>query len=325
MIRVIIVGAGNIGSRHLQALANVNATLQIFVVDPSAQAISISEDRFREVPNSINHKFIGCGSIEDAPKEVDLAIISTSSGPRLDVIKELVSTVKFNKLVLEKFLFTNEESFHIAKEIFSKNGIMVWVNTTRRAWDFYKKLKDYLMDAKYISMFENGGEWGMACNAIHEFDVLSMLQGDHFEYTVDTSGIENRLFESKRKGYIEFNGTIIFKSQKGTATITSIPESDAPFINCIYSDKGFFCIEESIDTCTYRIPKYGYEERSCKMGIKPTSTMMTEVYQEIIYTGRCDLPDYDSSMKLHLIYLRALLQKENEITGNKENKICQIT
>jgi ornithine cyclodeaminase/alanine dehydrogenase-like protein (mu-crystallin family) len=46
MRQLVIVGAGNIGSRHLQALKLVKTPLKIHVIDPSMNALKISKERY---------------------------------------------------------------------------------------------------------------------------------------------------------------------------------------------------------------------------------------------------------------------------------------
>lgn len=325
MKKVVVIGAGNIGSRHLQALANVKECLEIYVVEPNVEAMDLSEARFLQIDGCFKHKFIRCKSISELPEKIDLATISTSSGPRLKVLEELTENKEISNLVLEKFLFTDEQSFYRAKEIIDKKKIKAWVNNPRRAYSFYKKLRDYLSDSKYVSMNEIGGKWGLACNGIHEFDLFSMLQGDLQEYSIDSSGLDDKIYDSKRTGYSEFNGTIEIKSKKGTAIITCFADIDYPTVKSIRTDKGIFEICESSDECVYRVIDNGFETKTIKMEIKPVSVLMTEVYEDIISKGTCDLPSYDMSMKLHVLFLNALLSKQNIITGDKENKKCQIT
>ena len=298
--------------------------LDIYVVEPNKDAFDLSMSRFSQVENSKIHS-VKLSSIDDLPSEIDLGVIATSSGPRFGIIQELTEKVKLTNLVLEKFLFTEEDAFFKAKDIFDKQGIKTWVNTARRASPFYKKLRDYLSDASFISMMETGGKWGLACNGIHILDFFSMLQGDNLAYTADISCLDNMLYESKRQGYIEFNGTIKFSSNKGTAIITCFSETEYPMTMTIHSDKGTFEILEEKDECIYRIPKNNYEPCTSKMENKPVSIELTNVYEDILGKGICALPDYDTSMKLHLVFLKALLNKKNEITGDKENKICPIT
>ncbi len=322
---IALVGAGNIGSRHLQALANVDTPLQIYVIDPNKDSLSLADERFRQIDNSDVHNVIFGENIDIIPKAVDMAIIATSSGPRLNIITEFLSKTECKKMVLEKFLFNREEDFYRAREVLKKYNVSVWVNTTYRAIPFYKKLAEHLSDARYLNMLVTGGKWGLACNGIHYLDLYNMLLADSEELEARNSGLDNVIYKSKRDGYIEFNGTVSFVGSKGSLTLTCIHDSDCPMITSIHSDKGFFEIIESNDECRYRIAEDGYELKSCEVGNLPTSVAMIGIYSDILDYGKCDLPVFDISMKAHLVFLKTLLEKENMITGDLENDVCQIT
>lgn len=45
MKNIAIIGAGQLGSRHLQALAQVNADVILHIVDPSEQSLEVSKQR----------------------------------------------------------------------------------------------------------------------------------------------------------------------------------------------------------------------------------------------------------------------------------------
>ena len=48
MPTIVIIGAGGIGSRHLQSLSNIKIPLQIFVVDPILKALKIAKKMLEE-------------------------------------------------------------------------------------------------------------------------------------------------------------------------------------------------------------------------------------------------------------------------------------
>ena len=85
---VVLIGAGNIGSRHLQGLAKVKFPLNITVIDPFEQSLKIAEERFYQIKTKIKHSINFSQSIKNAPNQMDLAIIATSSNIRRNVIEE---------------------------------------------------------------------------------------------------------------------------------------------------------------------------------------------------------------------------------------------
>jgi len=58
-MNIIIIGCGQIGSRHIQSLSNLEYPLNIQLVDPSKDSLRIAKNRFFEVCNNKdNSKFI---------------------------------------------------------------------------------------------------------------------------------------------------------------------------------------------------------------------------------------------------------------------------
>ena len=49
MYNVAIVGAGQLGSRHLQGLSKVNININISVVDPKKHSLQLARSRFNEM------------------------------------------------------------------------------------------------------------------------------------------------------------------------------------------------------------------------------------------------------------------------------------
>ena len=84
--KIAIIGAGQLGSRHLQGACKSSIKVDIEVVDPSESAIEIARERFYEVDNRtnvINIKFFE--SIEQLSDTLDLVIVATTSGVRFQV------------------------------------------------------------------------------------------------------------------------------------------------------------------------------------------------------------------------------------------------
>jgi saccharopine dehydrogenase-like NADP-dependent oxidoreductase len=55
MNRILLVGAGQLGSRHLQGLARSENILEIHIVDPSEKNLEISISRFQEIDGYNKH------------------------------------------------------------------------------------------------------------------------------------------------------------------------------------------------------------------------------------------------------------------------------
>jgi len=107
MKNVVIVGAGQLGSRHLQALAAVDIPMQIYVIDPSEDSLSVAVERFNAVNTKRQSSLTTYSTYESLPEHLDLAIISTSANVRLHVIQTLIEKCTITNGFLEKVLFQN--------------------------------------------------------------------------------------------------------------------------------------------------------------------------------------------------------------------------
>ena len=50
--RIAIIGAGQLGSRHLQGLTKIKQDIHITVIDPNPSALEIARQRFVEMPEN---------------------------------------------------------------------------------------------------------------------------------------------------------------------------------------------------------------------------------------------------------------------------------
>ena len=90
MKKLAIIGAGQLGSRHLQGLAQINFEASIEVVDPNKTSLEIAKQRFKECPD--NQNIISASyfqTLSSLSYDVDIAIIATGSKFRFQVLKNL--------------------------------------------------------------------------------------------------------------------------------------------------------------------------------------------------------------------------------------------
>jgi len=104
MIKNLIVGAGQLGSRHLQGMLKYNESTQIiYVIDPSLEALNISKSRAAEIDH--NHQLFFQQDWNNLPEIFNVVIVATNADVREKVINQLLSNFKVKYLVLEKVLF----------------------------------------------------------------------------------------------------------------------------------------------------------------------------------------------------------------------------
>ena len=90
MQNILLVGAGQLGSRYLQGLSTVKLDLFITVVDPSDLSLNKAKKRWLEVGGDLSqHTIRWCKVLPLDLLLIDLAIIATSARGRADLVKKI--------------------------------------------------------------------------------------------------------------------------------------------------------------------------------------------------------------------------------------------
>ena len=101
MPTIVIIGAGGIGSRHLQSLSKIKIPLQIFVVDPILKALKIAKKMLEESIPPDNHskhtKYIS--NIKSIPNDIRLNMAQELIQGKL---KRIMADPEIGKLLLNR-------------------------------------------------------------------------------------------------------------------------------------------------------------------------------------------------------------------------------
>lgn len=324
MKNLVLIGAGQLGSRHLQALSKVNFRAKIEVVDPFATSQEVARARFNEMP--VNPNIAGINfysSLSDLSGEVDLAIIATNADIRADVIRELVKGRNVKNLVLEKVLFQKPADYTEIQSLLESKGVNAWVNHPRRSFPFYKKLRQSLKESGQVSYQVQGGAWGLACNGLHMIDHLAFLTGED-ELELDLSGLNQSVIQSKRKGFIEVSGALSGRVG-GHSFELFCHESASPVVITICSDSLHVIIDEANGWSRLAANENGWKwvEEKEKI-VHFQSELSNKFAEDILSTGQCDLPTLAEATKLHVPFINGLLEHVNR-HGAEKYTICPIT
>lgn len=317
MKNICLIGAGNIGSRHLQGLKKVKFPLSIEVVDSSTKALEIAHQRYQQIESSTNHQISFLKNISNLSKKIDLAIIATSSDVRRNVIENLLSTSYVKYLILEKILFQKRKDYFEIEKILKKKGIKTWVNFSMRTVPFYYNLKEKLKGM--VQMIVSGSQYGLVTNAIHFVDYIALLTNS-YDFKVANDGLDPKLIASKRPGFSELNGTLSVSFKNGsTGSFTCCPDGDAPFIIEVFSSS-YRCISKEYEKKAWissSKSKWGWKE--VESNIPYQSEMTNAIAEDILKNGRCTLTPYSEASKLHLQLLESLLKFLNASSTKKFN------
>lgn len=317
VFNIAIIGAGQLGSRHLQGLKLSKLHSNIWVIDNSVESLMVAQQRYEEGGQNLNQVVIYDNSYDSLQQEIDLVIIATSSKPRLSILKDLLSKVKVSYIVLEKFLFTGLADYEEAKKLLDNKGVKAWVNCPRRLFDYYHQIDSIIDKARPTEIQYADVNWGLCCNSIHMIDIFMMLSGQQ-SYQADFSGVEPTVIESKRNGYIEFNGTIKIQTpNSSTLTLCCMDKVDNKGLIIITNGKNHIVLDESNKVMFIK----GKEYPIC---MKYQSQLTGLVADEILQNGTCQLTTFYESSEYHKVFLTGILDVYNKITGEIHDR-CPIT
>lgn len=319
-----MIGAGQLGSRHLQGLAKSSVEISIEVVEPFMKSREVAQQRYEEIEPNPKVKCLDFyQTIEQLSNEIDVVIIATNADVRSQIVKELLAKKTVRNLILEKVLFQSLEEYQEVEKLLKQHGTKCWVNHPRRMFPFYQALKKEIHGSEQINYVVQGGAWGLGCNGLHFIDHLSFLS-DCTELKIDNDFLHPRIYESKRANHIEFNG--LLKGRVGH------------HIFSLYSDKKY--VPASMTITTEKLTIYIDEANGyARIARKSSDWQWEESKQKIVYyqseltnllikqiltTGSCDLPTYEEAMKLHIPFIEALLAHMESVNGQVLT-LCPIT
>lgn len=325
MYHILLVGAGQLGSRHLQGLMKCHLQVGIEVVEPCGQNRNIAAERANQVEVSGNvAELLFRKSIEEiSSTESDLAIVATNSDVRADVVAELTGRVKIRNLILEKVAYQSVKVFEQQISLLEGKNVRTWVNCPRRIYPFYKDLQRELSGCGKISINVSGSNWGLGCNSIHFTDLFCFLTGNN-EYKTDYVFLDPEILQSKRPGFVEFTGRMGFSNDGGYLQLVSFNHSEIPLQIEVTSAKGRWLIAESKGDIVYCGSENSFkpELRSRKFPLQ--SELTNTVAEEILTTGDCGLTGLRESFYQHCLLLPLFNKHIFETTGLKKEN-CPIT
>tara|TARA_B100001250_G_scaffold400535_1_gene411197 strand:- start:313 stop:609 length:297 start_codon:yes stop_codon:yes gene_type:complete len=95
-MNIAVIGAGNIGCRHLQALAKLKGDYIIFTIDPSLDALKSAFNMYNEVKTDNSPDLYRFENIIELPQELFVVIVATNSKQRYSVTELIIlKKIKF--------------------------------------------------------------------------------------------------------------------------------------------------------------------------------------------------------------------------------------
>ena len=296
MQNILLVGAGNVGSRYLQGLSRVKLDLCITVVDLSDLSLKKAKKRWFDVGgDKSQHKTRWCNELPQDLDLIDLAIITTSAEGRADLIKQISKSVRVSYWILEKVLAQSKQELDIiqAATIDAKG---TWVNMVRRILDWHQQLKFKFCEQGPLKAKKIGGLWGLACNTMHFIDLISWWTGESL-LSVNTSKLDPIWLKSKRPGYFEVTGELLAIFSGGTELILqSQPNTTEEVMYIELPNKNIWSIDE-LNGVAFKSKKDFF-----KGEFKLQSQLTEPLVTKILTSGICELTTLKQSSEQHQIF-----------------------
>tara|TARA_B100001113_G_C21059391_1_gene600453 strand:+ start:322 stop:1299 length:978 start_codon:yes stop_codon:yes gene_type:complete len=318
---VIIIGVGNLGLRHFESLVVSGMNLHIILLDPNDKSLKRAKNHLKCL--DFNKELISVKLINDFKNVldfIDIAVIATNSNVRLDVLNKLISASKIKFLILEKVLFQKLEDYEKCYSLLQDNNVKCYVNCPMRTYDIFENIKSFIDNSLKLEIYVEGGDWSLGCNSIHYIDLFSFLSNSTVDYC--TLNLDKEIIESKRKGFIEFTGSMELGYRNNSLNLSSISKSSDSKLIKIMSGKNLFMIDENSGICEH----YVENEKINEYGFRyPYQSEITKNFvKELFETNDCKLPKYLNSMKLHKILISELINHVR-INFNKNTNVINIT
>ncbi len=325
MKRIAIVGCGNIGSRHLQAIAKLPFPCIVQIIEPRENARQLAKSRLDEVSRAADNKdFRWNESVRDLESGADLTIVATSSVGRVSIINELFD-LGHSRFLIEKMVCQSTKEYETLSRGMQSFNAKAWVNIPRRYFASYRNIRQHFLgDPPPFQMSVIAGNEGLGSNAIHFIDLFCWFCN---EAKLKLSGelLEKRLFPNKRgENLLEFAGTIAGASESGSSlNITFLSASDhMPLIVNISSEDAHITVNESEG----QLFRLAAESRPLSEEFRSefVSDTTTRIADEILNHDSCMLPSVQESYFAHVELFR-IFNAHIKLLTNEDSELCPIT
>ena len=173
--KILLIGVGNIGYRHLQSLANLKFD-EIDCLEKNKIKIKKFKKIFKK-NNNINF----LSNVDNLRKKYDIVIDATTSISRFRILSAIIKKTKIKKLLIEKFLFQNYSQYYKFQKMIKTNKIESYVNCPMRTYKAFSFIKKRI-HKKIFFIKITGSNWNMCSNSIHYLDLFNYFDNNFNKY-----------------------------------------------------------------------------------------------------------------------------------------------
>jgi hypothetical protein len=312
---VLLIGSGNVGSRHVQGILKSKYNINLHIVEINAQSIKITKKRILEVKNT-NKKIYFHKSLKFKKKFFDLSIIATNAYGRLNIIKKMLKYKKIKYCIIEKIAFQTIKDYKKSIELLKINGVNSWVNCARNYHPVYNLIKKNIEKRKKILMHIKGNSWNMASNSIHFIELFNYIAPRNIDGNYLISK-DNVILKSKKSGYLEIKGVFKIFNVFGDKLILEdrdiYKKYDLKIIIKNLDNK--FLINETshvLESNIFKKKIYNFKELK-------QSNLSKKYFDGLVEKGKILLPTLNESLQSHKSLFKLISESMNLKKNNFKN------
>tara|TARA_B100000212_G_scaffold337744_1_gene313150 strand:- start:1132 stop:2118 length:987 start_codon:yes stop_codon:yes gene_type:complete len=307
--KILLVGCGQLGSRHLQAIVRLPDVSDVFVVDVNKASLDLGQSRLQELPDrnpdikvqwstQFNKEFSGG----------DICIVSTQAAGRSELIKKIAEELHYKNFLIEKVVTQSIQDYQELMRFSGEKNLPIWVNCKSRAYQLHRYIKSQLNPDNPIVFSTVGGNHGLGCNGVHAADLFVFHDGARKIHSL-SSHIDPILHPSKRGEKIfDLTGTLTGYSDKGSIFSLSFASGhDSPPHISIVNSKSRFIVDH---LCRFAYESHADKNWEWKRIIFDedilVSSMSCIFINDILTKGCCSLPTLEECLPAHEFILSTL-------------------
>ncbi len=325
--RVLLVGCGQLGSRHLQALAKVPSIGRIEVVDPRPEGLRLGQERFQEALNGRPGPSVSwLPSLDRADPGGDLCIIATLARERTDLTREIVEGLGYSRFILEKLVASSIDAYRELIEYGRREGLSAWVNCAVRGYPVHQRIKQRISPREPIHFSVVGGNHGLATNGVHAAD-LFLFYTEAKEIHSAGSTVDPILHPSKRgTGLFDLSGTIRGVTDNGSEFTLTYAASHRAYEHFSIAAPNTRCLVDHIQQWWAESSEASaWAWRAGPITESLLVSHLTRLFvSDILSKGSCALPTLEEAFPAHAFILNELKPHFGRLLG-KEVEECPVT
>lgn len=325
--RVLIVGCGNLGSRHLQAVASLPLVGEIDVVDSDPKAFEKARNLLGEIsPRETPVTFRWGVTPGEMARGGDLCVVATQAKGRCELVMKVHEILGYKKFLIEKVVSQSVGDYENLLDYAKRHGLSVWVNCKARAHPSHKRMKANLKRGEPVVFTVAAGNHGLAQNGVHSADLFMFYSGEK-EIIQSGASVDSVLHPSKRgKEIFDLSGTLRGKTKKGDEfSLSFMIGSNAPAHFSIASPSYRAVADDAMKWFYESRPEEGWRWEKVPYEANLMVSNMTKTFAyDILQAGTCELPTAEECFPAHRFVLEALQPSFEKLLNRKIN-CCPVT